>query len=119
MEDAIKKRLKALAGVLEKLPPSIPLKTTGRPTCPWCGYEHNTITFAENTCDDCGRPFLFGYPDWADEKDCPMAWVRLRWDEEALAIENPHLLPAWKPNDRIKKLQHQMAIETTGQEGRA
>lgn len=32
--------------------------------CPWCGYAHHTVTFGEMLCDECGKCFRFGYPQW-------------------------------------------------------
>jgi hypothetical protein len=112
--------LKSLALVLEKLPAPIPLKLCGRPVCPWCGSEHDTISFGlSNACQECGRPFFFGYPDWADEEDCPLSWVALSWSERQLAMRVPHLLPQWRPNERLKGLRHREAVYSTGTEGRA
>lgn len=109
MED---KRKKEFAKALARIPVPIECFTNGA-ACPWCGFIHRTITFGENACDDCRKPFLFGYPDYYTG-DAPISHVPFPHREFDELGARADLLPKWEPNDLLKQHYHQKTEEKTG-----
>ena len=113
-EDAFEKSLRKKMDWLSRLPPPVPANITacGAP-CPWCGFTNRTITFGRaNPCEDCGRPFYFGIPDWADGPEY-FTWVMPRWQERDLLESHPDLFPKWEPNDRLKEINFRLVQDKT------
>lgn len=97
---------------IRRLPPSLSCFSDGA-GCPWCGCLHQTVTFGKNTCEECERPFLFGYPDWHEGKD-PISWVSFPWAAFDALGSRADILPEWKPNERLQHLYFQKAEECLG-----
>jgi hypothetical protein len=107
------KDMTEFAEIIRRLPKPIACFGNGA-ACPWCGDLHVTVTFGQNLCKDCGRPFLFGYPHWA-EKDEPLSWVDYPFRELDALGERASLLPKWEMNDRLKQLHFQKVEEKFGE----
>lgn len=97
---------------IKKLPPPIRCFANGA-ACPWCGAMHETVTFGEMGCVECGKAFCFGYPDWHGDKE-PISYVNFPWREWDALGQKADMLPDWKPNDRLKHHYHQKVEEYTG-----
>jgi len=67
-----------------------------------------------NGCEECGKEYAFGYPDWSDGKDGPISWVPFPWKEFHAMGERSDILPEWKPNDRLKAIYFEKAEERLG-----
>lgn len=100
------------AKALKRLPRPLSCFSDGA-GCPWCGCVHRSITFGTNHCDDCARPFCFGYPEWHEGKD-PMSWVAFPWAEFDALGNRADLLADWKPNERLRHHYFQKAEERLG-----
>lgn len=81
--------------------------------CPWCGALHKTVTFGANECNECSRPFYFGYPDWHEGKD-PVSWVAFPWKEFYALGERAEALAPWQPNKRLQEIYFQKSEESLG-----
>lgn len=97
---------------LRKLPPPVTCFSNGA-VCPWCGSLHRTVTFGHNECDECSRPFGFGYPDWHEGKD-PISWVQFPFKEFEAVGHRADALDDWKPNERLQQIYFQKAEESLG-----
>lgn len=105
----LSKKLSEVSKAFAKLPPPISCFANGA-VCPWCGSLHETITFGDNLCDGCQKPFGFGYPEGYDGKD-PASFVAFPWKEFDALGGRSSLMPDWKPNDALKSHYHQKAEE--------
>lgn len=81
--------------------------------CPWCGGLAKTVTFGMNNCEECGKAYAFGYPDWHDGKD-PVSWVPFPFAEFDACGGRADLIPEFKPNDRLKEIYFQKSEERLG-----
>lgn len=81
--------------------------------CPWCGGVKKTVTFGMNNCEECGKSYAFGYPDWHEEKD-PVSWVPFPFMEFEALGGRADLIPEFKPNERLQKIYFQKAEERLG-----
>ena len=97
---------------VKKIPPPVSCFSNGV-ACPWCGYLHRTISFSMNNCEECGRAFAFGYPEFHSGDD-PVSWVPFPWREFHECGEKASLLEDWKPNERLQRLYFQKAEERLG-----
>lgn len=100
------------AKALKKLPPPLSCFADGA-GCPWCGKLHRTVSFGKNICEECDRPFLFGYPDWHPGKD-PLSWVNFPWAAFDALGGRADVLPSWEPNERLRHHYFQKAEESLG-----
>lgn len=89
---------------VRRLPPPIPMFDDAVP-CPWCGAAHEAINIGKNSCLECDRFFLFGFPPFetSDERR-PVAWVDFPWREFDELGDKAHLLEKWEPNERLKEI---------------
>ncbi len=105
---------KKFVAALKKLPPPISCFSDGA-ACPWCGDLQKTVTFGENVCALCSKPFCFGYPDWHPGDD-PLSHVPFPWREFDAVGQNPDALPNWKPNALLKDLYYDIRVREAGGE---
>lgn len=107
-------RLAAFSEVLRRMPPPVRMFDDAV-ICPWCGFPHDVMRLGRNLCDECRRPFFFGYPPWG-ETERPMSWARLTYEEECLVIEKLNRLPPFAPNARLRDIYRQWAEIDKGNE---
>lgn len=81
--------------------------------CPWCGGLNKAVMFGLNNCVECGKEYAFGYPDWHGGKG-PLSWVPFPFVEFEACGGRAELIPAFKPNDRLKKIYFQKTEEHIG-----
>lgn len=98
---------------LTRLPPPISCFSNGA-CCPWCGGLAKTVTFGMNNCEECGKPFAFGYPEWCESKEGPQSWVPFPWREFDAVGHRADCLPDWQPNERLKEIYFQKTEERLG-----
>jgi hypothetical protein len=98
---------------IKKLPPPVSCFSNGA-CCPWCGGLSKTVTFGMNNCEECGKAYAFGYPEWHSEKD-PVSWVPFPWKELDATGGKASLLPDWKPNERLQQIYFRKAEENLGE----
>lgn len=116
MKDKPSPEALAFAEAFRRIPIPVTCFSDGA-ACPWCGLLHRTVTFGQNECLECKRPFWFGYPDWHSGKD-PISFVPFPFKEWDALGGNPAMLEDWKPNDRLKRLYHMKVEEKTGIDSR-
>lgn len=109
---AVDKETAEFAKALKRLPPLLSCFSDGA-GCPWCGFVHRSVTFGKNHCEECARPFLFGYPEWREGED-PVSWVEFPWAEFDALGGRADLLPEWRPNERLRHHYFHMAEEQLG-----
>jgi len=97
---------------LSRLPRPVPCFSDGA-CCPWCGEITATITFGMNNCEECGKAYAFGYPDWGEGKE-PMSWVPFPWKEYYALGERAELLAPWEPNKRLQTIYFEQAEQHVG-----
>jgi hypothetical protein len=97
---------------LRRLPPPVPCFSDGA-CCPWCGSVSASVTFGMNSCEECGKGFAFGFPEWSDGKT-PVSWVPFPWKEYYALGERADLLPTWEPNERLQAIYFEQAEERLG-----
>jgi hypothetical protein len=97
---------------LKRLPPEVSCFANGA-CCPWCGGLNKTVTFGMNNCQECGKEYAFGYPDWHEGKD-PVSWVPFPWREFDALGKRADVLPEWKPNERLQRIYFQKTEERLG-----
>ncbi|GLR55112.1 hypothetical protein KYK30_31665 [Shinella yambaruensis] len=81
--------------------------------CPWCGGLATIVRFGPNHCEECEKPYAFGYPEWHEGKD-PLSWVPFPFAEFEALGGRADLLPEFIPNDRLKEIYFQKAEERLG-----
>lgn len=112
MSDSQDRETEEFRLVLSRLPPPVSCFSNGA-CCPWCGGMHKTVTFGMNICEDCGKSYAFGYPEWHEGKD-PISWVPFPWREFYAMGKKVSILPPWKPNERLQEIYFQKAEEMLG-----
>ena len=73
--------------------------------CPWCGAPHGSANLVRiNSCEQCKRPYCFGYPPWDADSDRPMTWVNFPHAEFQAVGGKASALEDWKPNERLTEI---------------
>ena len=89
---------------IKRLPAPVPMYDNAV-VCPWCGAPHDHVLIEKmNSCEECKRPFVFGYPPWEESTSRPLSWVSFPHEAFEALGSKASLLENWAPNERLREI---------------